>query len=97
MLPAACLLIMHARKAGFAVVVEPRFGAERKLYPAVLKNYRIVDDYTVVLLLRPPDLLRCEPFFGRREVCKTQGKRCLHHGVAIVHHCAIVNLLRVAN
>ena len=49
------------------------------------------------VLLRPPDLLRCEPFFERRDACKTQGKWCPHNGLAIANHCAILNLLRVVN
>ena len=53
--------------------------------------------YAVVFLLCPPDLLRCEPFFERRDPCKTLGKWCPHNGVAIANHCAIVNLLRVVN
>ena len=61
-----------------------------------LKVLWVVNYYAVVFLRRPSDLLRCEPFFERRDAGKTQGHWCPHNGIAIANHCAIVHLLRVA-
>ena len=61
------------------------------------EHYGIVNYYAVVFLLRPPNLLRCEPFFERRVACKTKEMMCPHKGVAIANHCVIVNLLGIVN
>ena len=61
------------------------------------KHYGIVNHCAVVFLLRPPKLLRCEPFFESRDACNFQGKRCPRKEVAIVNHCVIVNLLCIVN
>ena len=58
------------------------------------KHYGIVSYYAVVFLLRPQYLLRCEPFFERRDACKTKEMMSavqwtLHKGVAIASLCAI--------
>ena len=50
-----------------------------------------------VFTLRPPDLLRCERFFERKNVCNSQDNLVRTRYAAIVNHYAIVNLLRRAN
>ena len=50
-----------------------------------------------MFLLRPPDLLRCAPLFEGKNACKTQENYVSARGVAIVNHCAIVNLLCIVN
>ena len=53
--------------------------------------------YAVVFLLRPPDLLRREPLFGRTNVCNSQENGVRTRCAAIVNHSAIVNSLHVVN
>ena len=63
-------------------------------------NYHeIVNYYAVVFLLHPPTpyLLRCEPVFEGKNVCKTQENRVSAGGVAVANRCAVVNLLRIVN
>ena len=45
------------------------------------------------VLLRPPDLLRCEPLFERKYVCTSQENGVRTACAAIVNHYAIANLL----
>ena len=40
-----------------------------------------------------PYLLRCDPFFERRDACKTKENDVRARGVAIANHCVIANLL----
>ena len=49
-----------------------------------------------MVLLRPPDLLRCEPRFEGKNASKNQETVSVQ-GVPIVNHCAIVDLLRIVN
>ena len=63
--------------------------------PAVLKILRDSELLPVVFLLRPANLLRCEPLFEGENASKTQ-ENCVSAGAAaIVDHCAIINLLRI--
>ena len=58
---------------------------------------KIVNYYAVLLLLRPPDLLRRGPFSEREGVCNSQENGVRTRRAAIVNHRAIVNILRVVN
>ena len=63
--------------------------------PAILKTLRDSELLRCsVFLLRPPDLLRCEPFFERKNVCNSQENGVRTRYAAIVNHYATVNLLR---
>ena len=61
------------------------------------KHYGIVNYYALVFLLCPPDLLRCERFFERKNVSNSQESGVHTQCAAIVNHYTIVNLLRRAN
>ena len=50
-----------------------------------------------MFLLFPPYVLRGEPFFKRRDACKTKESDVRAGGVAIANQCAIVSLLRTVN
>ena len=65
--------------------------------PAVLKTLRDSKLLRRSVFTTPPFLLRCKPFFERKNACNSQGKWCPREGVAIVNHCAVVNLLRIVN
>ena len=58
---------------------------------------KLVNHYTVVFLLRPPDLLRRGPFSERENVCNSQENGVRTRRAAIVNHRAIVKILRVVN
>ena len=47
---------------------------------------KIVDYYAVVFLLRPPNLLRCGPFFERKHVCNSQENGVRTRCAAIANH-----------
>ena len=53
--------------------------------------------YAVVFSLRPPDLLRRETLFGRKNVCNSQKNGVHTRCAGIVNHSVIANLLRVVN
>ena len=53
--------------------------------------------YAVVFLLHPPDLLRCEPCFERRNVCNSQENGVCTRCATIVNHSVIPKLLRRVN
>ena len=56
---------------------------------------KIVNYYAVVFLLRPPNLLRPEPFLERENVCDFQENGARTRRAAIVNRSAVVNSLRV--
>ena len=58
---------------------------------------QIVNYYAVVLLLRPPDLLRRGPFLERENVCNSQENDVRTRCAAIVNHRAVVKILRVVH
>ena len=58
---------------------------------------KIVNYYAVVFLLRPPNLLRREPFFERKNVCNSQENGVRTRRAAIVNHPAVLKILRVVN
>ena len=53
--------------------------------------------YTVVLLLRPPNLLCRGPFFEGKNVCNSQDNGVRTRCAAIVNHPAVLKILRVVN
>ena len=58
---------------------------------------KIVNYYAVVILLRPPNLLRCGPFFERKNVCNSQENGVRARCAAIVNHPAVLKILRVVH
>ena len=65
--------------------------------PAVLKTLRDSELLRRSHLTTPPDLLRWERFFERKNVCNSQENGVRTRCAAIANHYAIVNLLRRAN
>ena len=58
---------------------------------------KIVNYYTVVFLLRPPNLVRHGPFLERTHVCNSQENGARTRRTAIVNHPAVLKVLRVVN
>ena len=58
---------------------------------------KIVNYYAVVILLRPPNFLRREPFFERNNVCNSQENGVRGRCTAIVNHPAVLKILRIVN
>ena len=58
---------------------------------------KIANYYAVVILLRPPNLLRRGPFFERRNVCNFQENGVRGRCAAIVNHPAVLKILRIVN
>ena len=58
---------------------------------------KIVNYYAVLFLLRPPYLLRCGPFFERKNVCNSQENGVRTRRAAIANYSAIVNSVRIVN
>ena len=50
-----------------------------------------------MILLRPPNLLRCGPFFERKNVCNSRENGVRTRCAAIVNHPAVLKILRVVN
>ena len=81
------------------------FGQKSQFYPPKgpfgTKNTatiaKIVNYYSVVFLLRPPDLLHRPPFPESENVCNSQENGVPTRCAAIVNHSAIVKRLRVVN
>ena len=80
----------------FLVISRDFFLAETTIPkdPAVLKTLRDSELLRRSVFTTPPRLLRREPFFERKHVCKSQENSVRTRCAAIVNQYAIVNLLR---
>ena len=58
---------------------------------------KIVNYYAVVLLLRPPNLVRRGPFFERKNVCNSQENGVRTRCATTVNHPAVLKILRVVH
>ena len=73
--------------------MEERDGTQRT--QPYQKHYGIVSYYAVVFLRRPPIFTTVWTPLGGEQCLQNPGKLCEYREVAIVNHCANVNLLRV--
>ena len=68
------------------------------LFAATTQRTQVVNYYAVYsVFTTPPDLLRWEPFFERKNVCNSQENGVHTRCAAIVNHHAIANALRRVN
>ena len=78
----------------------PKISEEKNPHPkdpAVLKIQRDSELLRRSVFTTPPFSLRCAPVFEGKNACKAQENGVSAKGVAIVNHCAVVNLLCVVN